>query len=109
VKARKHKKAPPVHPGEMLLDDFLKPEGNTLYALAKAIAVPAPRMYDLCKGKHSVTADSALRLSKAFGNSAQFWLNLQTSYDLEIARDAAGGEIDATVTALPSFDASARA
>ncbi len=96
-------KAPPVHPGEMLLEEFLKPQGITPYALAKAIGVPAPRVYDLCKGKRGITANTALRLSQAFGNSAQFWLNLQAFYDLEVARDEAGAEIEETVQPLPGF------
>jgi addiction module HigA family antidote len=76
---------PPVHPGEILLEDFLKPMGITRYRLAKSIGVPQRRVDEICAGKRSVTADTALRLARFFGADAQSWMNLQAEYDLEIA------------------------
>lgn len=75
----------PVHPGDILLHDFLEPLEMTPYALAKAIGVVVPRVNDIARGKRAVTADTALRLAKYFGTTGQFWMNLQTQYDLEIA------------------------
>jgi len=79
---------PPVHPGEMLLEDFLKPMGISQYALAKAISVPPRRINEIVKGKRAVTADTSLRLGRYFGMSDEFWLGVQSHYDLEVARDA---------------------
>ena len=76
---------PPVHPGEILLEDFLKPMGITRYRLAKSIGVPQRRIDEICAGKRAVTADTALRLARFFGTDAQSWMNLQAEYDLEIA------------------------
>lgn len=84
------KKMAPVHPGEVLMEDFLKPLGITQYRLAKAMAVPQRRIGEIVQGKRGVTADTALRLGPALGTSAEFWLNLQTRYDLDCARDAQG-------------------
>ena len=72
----------PIHPGEILLEEFLKPLGITQYRLAKAISVPQRRIGEIVKGKRAITADTALRLGRFFGMEAQFWLNLQTRYDL---------------------------
>lgn len=102
-------KMPPIHPGEILLEEFLKPENITASGLAKAIGVPAPCVYDIIKGKRAVTADIALRLAKALGISAKLWLNLQAHYDLEMARDIVGAEIEATVQSMPGFGAVAPA
>ncbi|MDP6953443.1 MAG: HigA family addiction module antitoxin [Alphaproteobacteria bacterium] len=88
------KKIPPIHPGEVLLEDFLKPMGISQYRLAKAMDVPPRRINEIVHCTRAVTADTALRLSKAFGTSAKFWLNLQTSHDLEVAKDAAGDAIE---------------
>lgn len=74
---------PPVHPGEILLEDFLKPLNITRYRLAKSIGVPQRRIDEICSGKRSITAETALRLARFFGTDAQSWLNLQTHYDLE--------------------------
>lgn len=74
---------PPTHPGEVLLKDFLEPLGMTPYALAKAINVPPIRINDIVNGKRSITADTALRLARYWGNDAQFWLGLQNFYDIE--------------------------
>ena len=78
---------PPIHPGKILLEDFLKPLGITQYRLAKDIGVPPIRISEIVRGKRSVSADSALRLSKYFGTSADLWLNLQNHYDLEVKKD----------------------
>lgn len=79
-----YKKFKPIHPGAILLDEFLKPLKITQYRLAKDIGVPPRRINEIVHSKRSITADTALRLSKYFGNSAKFWLNLQNHYDLEI-------------------------
>jgi addiction module HigA family antidote len=76
---------PPVHPGEILIEDFLTPLGITRYRLAKSIGVPQRRIDEICAGKRAITVDTALRLSRFFGTDAQSWLNLQTEYDLETA------------------------
>jgi addiction module HigA family antidote len=76
---------PPVHPGEILLEDFLQPMGITRYRLAKSIGVPQRRIDEICAGKRSITADTALRLARFFGTDAQSWMNLQAEYDLEVA------------------------
>jgi len=76
---------PPVHPGEILLEDFLKPMGITRYRLAKSIGVPQRRIDEICAGKRAITADTALRLARFFGTDPQSWMNLQAEYDLEVA------------------------
>ena len=73
----------PIHPGEILLEDFMKPFGVSQYALAKAISVPPRRINEIVHGKRAITADTALRLGRYFGVDAQSWLNLQSHYDLE--------------------------
>ncbi len=80
-------KMAPVHPGEILLEEFLKPLGISQYKLAKDITVPPRRINEIVQGKRSVTADTALRLSRYFGLSERFWLNLQSRYDLEVEKD----------------------
>lgn len=80
-------KSPPIHPGEVLLTEFLQPMQLSQYALAKAIGVPARRINEIVLGRRSITPDTALRLSRYFGLSERFWLNLQTRYDLEMAKD----------------------
>lgn len=71
-----------IHPGEILLEEYMKPLGISKYALAKAIDVPATRVGDIVNGKRAISPDTALRLSRAFGTTAQFWINLQSHYDL---------------------------
>jgi len=88
---------PPVHPGEILLEEFLKPMGISQYRLAESIRVPARRINEIVLEKRGITADTALRLSRFFGNSAQFWMNLQTLYELESARDLSASSIDREV------------
>lgn len=82
-----HKKLAPVHPGEILMEEFLEPMGISQYKLAKNINVPPRRINEIVHGKRAITADTALRLAKFFDTSAQFWLNLQSHYDLEIQED----------------------
>ena len=77
-----------VHPGEVLLTEFMEPYGLTAYRLAKELCVPVPRMNDIVRGKRGISADTALRLGIYFGLPAQFWLNLQNDYDLRIAAKA---------------------
>jgi addiction module HigA family antidote len=88
---------PPVHPGEILLEEFLKPMGISQYRLAERIHVPARRINEIVLEKRGITADTALRLSRFFGNSAQFWMNLQTRYELELARELSASSIDREV------------
>jgi addiction module HigA family antidote len=85
---------PPVHPGEILIEEFLKPLGVTQYRLAKDIRVPPRRINEIVHGMRSISADTALRLARYFGTSASFWMNLQGGYDLEIGRDRLGGRLD---------------
>lgn len=84
------KKIDPIHPGEVLLADFLEPLGISQYRLAHSITVPPRRINEIVHGIRAVSADTALRLSRFFGNSAQFWLSLQAHYDLEVERDRLG-------------------
>ena len=78
----------PVHPGEILREEFLKPAGLTANALARALKVPAPRVNDIVRKRRGVSADTALRLARYFGGDARSWLNLQTAYDLRVAEIA---------------------
>lgn len=82
------KPLPPIHPGEILLEEFLKPMGITQYRLAKAIGVPQRRIGEIVAGKRAITADTGLRLSHFFGMSDGFWIGLQTDFDTAKARDA---------------------
>ena len=82
------KKMPPAHPGEHLKEDFLDPLGITPYRLAKSIGVPITRITRIVNGQTRISVDTAMRLSRFFGNSAQFWLNLQTDYEIQLADDA---------------------
>lgn len=84
------KKFPPIHPGEVLLEEFLKPMGISQYRLAKDIGVPPRRINEIVHGKRSITADTALRLARYFGTSERFWMNLQSRYDLEVEKDKLG-------------------
>jgi antitoxin HigA-1 len=83
----------PIHPGEVLREEFLDPLGLSAHALAQALRVPAPRVNDIVRERRSVTPDTALRLARHFGTTPQFWLNLQASYDLKIAMREAGAKI----------------
>jgi addiction module HigA family antidote len=81
------KKLPPIHPGEILLEEFLEPMEISQYKLAKDISVPPRRINEIVLGKRAITPDTALRLSRYFGLSERFWINLQTRYDIEVEKD----------------------
>jgi addiction module HigA family antidote len=83
----------PIHPGEILLEDFLAPLGVSQYRLAQTIGVPPRRINEIVHGKRSITPDTALRLSRAFGTSDRFWINLQTRHDLDVQIEAHGAEL----------------
>ncbi len=84
----------PIHPGEILLEEFLDPMGITQHRLAVSIGVPPRRINEIVHGKRRITADTALRLSRYFGTTDRFWLNLQTRYDLETEKDKLGSSLD---------------
>ncbi len=88
-------KIAPIHPGEVLMEDFIEGLGITQNRLAVSIGVPPRRINEIVHGKRAITADTALRLGKYFGTSAQFWLNLQTHYDLDLAEDRVIDQIEA--------------
>ena len=88
----------PIHPGEVLSEEFLGPLGVTQYRLAKDTSVPARRINEIVKGERSISADTALRFAKYFGTSDLFWLNLQARYDLEVQRDRLGKRLDTEVS-----------
>ena len=90
----------PIHPGEILMEEFLKPLGISQYRLAKDINVPARRINEIVHGKRSISADTALRLSRYFNLSERFWLNLQGRYDLEMEKDKFKGRIESEVKVL---------
>ena len=94
------KKLAPIHPGEVLIEEFLNPMGISQYRLAKEINVPPRRINEIVHGIRAITADTALRLSRYFGTSERFWLNLQTRYDIEIQKDRLGDALDREVHAL---------
>lgn len=87
------RKMPPIHPGEILMEEFLRPLSITQYRLAKEISVPPRRVNEIVHGKRAVSADTALRLSRYFGTSERFWMNLQTRYDLEREKDILGDQL----------------
>ena len=89
----KNEKFTPIHPGEILREEFLEPMGISQYRLAKNISVPPRRINEIVHGKRAITADTALRLGRFFDMSAQFWLNLQTRYDLEVTEDLLEGRL----------------
>jgi addiction module HigA family antidote len=93
------KKLAPVHPGEILLEEFLKPMGISQAHLALKIGIPARRVNEIVLGKRRITADTALRLARFFGSTARFWLGLQTDYDLDVADDELSERIAREVTA----------
>ena len=88
-----------IHPGEILLTEFLVPMGITAYRVAKDIQVPQPRIGEILRGKRSITADTALRLARFFATTPEFWMNLQGRYDLDIAQDRLGEKLLREVTA----------
>ncbi len=87
------RRLPPIHPGEILKDEFLTPLEISQYRLAKDIGVPPRRINEIVKGRRAITADTALRLSRHFGLSAQFWMNLQTRYELDTTEDTLKGRL----------------
>lgn len=88
---------PPIHPGEILLEEFLKPMGISQYRLAKDISVPARRINEIVHGQRAISPDTALRLSRFFGLSERFWTNLQSRYDLEVEKDRLQDRLDQEV------------
>lgn len=95
--AAKHKRLEPIHPGEILLEDFMKPMGLSINRLARELIVPPGRISAIVNGKRAITADTALRLGKYFGVSPQVWMGLQAEYDLRAAQRAIGQELEKRV------------
>jgi addiction module HigA family antidote len=95
--ARTKRQVPLVHPGEILNEEFLKPLGMTINALALALRVPSNRLYAIVEGERGVSADTALRLGRYFATGPEFWINLQTHYDLENSKEELGAEIEREV------------
>lgn len=93
-------KLDPIHPGEVLLEEFLIPLGISQYRLAKDISVPPRRINEIVRGQRSITADTALRLARFFQTTERFWLNLHTRFDLEIEKDRLGDRLDREVVAF---------
>jgi len=96
--ARTKREIAPVHPGEILLEEFLKPLRMTMHELALALRVPANRISQIVEGKRSISADTALRLGRYFGTGPELWINLQARYDLESAKDELGALIEREVS-----------
>jgi addiction module HigA family antidote len=94
------KKMAPIHPGEVLLADFLEPMGLTQYRLAHDISVPPRRINEIVHGKRAISADTALRLARSFKTTERFWMNLQARYDLEMERDRLGDRLKSEVAVL---------
>ena len=94
------RKFAPIHPGEILLEEFLEPLGLSQYRLAKETSVPPRRINEIVRGMRAISADTALRLSRYFGTSERFWLNLQSRYDLEIEKDRLGDRLRREVRIL---------
>lgn len=91
------RRLPPVHPGQFLRDEFLEPLGLSVYALARALNVPRPRLNDVVRGRRSLSTDTALRLARYFGTSPGFWINLQARHDLDVAERTLRRTIDRQV------------
>ena len=94
----------PIHPGEILLEEFLEPLGISAGKLAEAIHVTPARIYEIISGRRGITANTALRLSKALGTTPQLWLNLQMSYDIRMQEIAVGNDIEEEVHLLPELE-----
>jgi addiction module HigA family antidote len=94
------KKLPPIHPGEILLEEFLTPLGVSQYRLAKEISVPPRRINEIVRGLRSISADTALRLARYFRTSELFWLNLQTRFNLDVEKDRLGNRLNREVKVL---------
>jgi addiction module HigA family antidote len=95
-------KLPPIHPGEVLNEEFLLPMKITQYRLAKAIGVDARRIHSIVRGERAITAETALLLSRFFGNSAEFWMGLQSQHDLELAEDRLSQRLSAVAVHSPT-------
>lgn len=91
------KKLPPIHPGEILLEEFLKPLGMSMNKLADELHVPANRITQIVEGRRSITGETALRLARYFGTAPEFWLGLQKDYDLQVARNEFAAEVERQV------------
>ena len=94
------RKLNPIHPGEILAEEFLGPLEITQYRLAKDISVPPRRINEIVQGKRGISADTALRLSRYFGTSERFWINLQSHFDLELQKDKLGSRLEKEVAEL---------
>ena len=95
--AKKSRRLPPVHPGEILSADLMQPLGLSINRLARDLRVPVTRMSEIVNGRRSITADTALRLARYFGSSPQFWMNLQAAYDLDVVTRASAERIERDV------------
>lgn len=104
--ARPSRKLSPVHPGEILKDEFLTPLGLSQYRLAKDTSVPLRRINEIVRRSRAITADTALRLARYFGTTERFWLNLQAQYDLEVEKERLGDRLQREVTVRASSEAS---
>lgn len=91
---------PTVHPGEILLEEFIRPMGLTLVSVSRATGIPASRLTEITKFRRGITAETALRLAKYFGTSSAFWVGLQSEHDLEVAERAYGKQIDREITCI---------
>ena len=94
---KKRNQLPPVHPGEMLKEDLMKPLGLTITGLARELKVPVNRLSEIVNGRRALNADAALRLSRYFGSTPEFWINLQAAYDLRITIHSSAGRIEREV------------
>ena len=94
IAVREPAKLPPIHPGEILMEEFLRPLSLSQYRLAKAIGVDPRRIHAIVHGQRAISAETALLLARYFGNSATFWMGLQIQYDLETARDRLAGRLE---------------
>lgn len=94
------RKLPPIHPGEILQEEFLAPLSISQYRLAKELSVPPRRINEIVRGSRAISADTALRLARYFGTSERFWLNLQARYDLEVEKDRLGDRLNREVKVL---------
>ena len=102
------RKLPPIHPGEILREEFLSPLGLSQYRLAKETSVPPRRINEIVRGSRAISADTALRLARYFGTSERFWLNLQVRYDLEVEKDRLGRRLQREVKVRAPASAGAR-
>lgn len=96
----RQRKLIPIHPGEILLEEFLTPLGISQYRLAKDTSVPARRINEIVRGQRAISADTALRLARYFGTSERFWVNLQSHYDLELEKERLGRRLEQEVQVL---------